>query len=173
MIHRPVPEGVCQPVCILTEHPYLPESKFVTLRVFRCSEMRIYRLYANPVACAEKAGQLIKLSRHETEPVHACIKLDVYREVLDTPLFKHFAQSLESVHVRDARLEIVVNYPVKEIRSGSEYDYRDLNPCLAQFHAFNRVCHRKIISPGAFHKRSELHGTMPVCICLYKHQQLG
>ena len=89
------------------------------------------------------------------------------------PLFQFIAQRNESVHIRNAGFEPVLDDLRKKVRSGSKYEYgqRDTRP--TQLHTFQRQRNGQIVSTFRLHHRSEFYRTVSVCICLDKHQQLS
>ena len=134
--------------------------------------MRIYRLDLNRFTLLHEVHQLGKLVSHEAQTVHSRVKLDMDREIRHATLFKHVAEHLERIHVRDARLKTIVHNLIEGVCSGRKHHNRRLDSCLAELKTLNRICHCKIVCTSLFHKGSELHCAMAISIGLDQHQKL-
>ena len=114
--------------------------------------MGIYRLDGHGCTCLQEVHQLGKLLGHETEPVHACVELDMDREAFESPLFEHVAEDLERIHVRDARLQTVVHDLFERVGAGRKDHYRRLYACLTELYALDGIGHGKVIRSRFFHE---------------------
>ena len=173
VVHRLVAQRCGKGIRARLEHAYLPQREIIRLRIFSGREMGINRLHLHPRAVPQEIEKVLKLSRHESQAVHACIQLDMDGKIAEAARLQDCAKSLKSVKVGDAGLQAVVDDLIEKIRPGGKHENGKADTGLAEFDALKGQRNRQVIGAAALHHRGELHRPVPVCIGLHQDEKLG
>ena len=95
----------------------------------------------------------------------------MYRIIFYISLFQYITERYQGIHVRNARLEGIVDDLVEIIRPRRQHHNRNPDSCILQFHPLYRIGNRKIIGTGLLHHPCKLDRPMSVGIGLDQDKQ--
>ena len=172
MSQRLVPERGGQTLAHLLEEGNLAAGEIVMDILVGGSKMGIKRFHLKVLLNLHESHQAVQLLLHETKTVHAGVEGDMDRIIAAAGLGDFVAETLQSIHRRDARLELVLDHFRIALSAGGKHQYGQLDAILAQTDTLDGGGDAQIVDSGVLKQTGELSGSVAIRISLDHHQHL-